>query len=78
MLDKKVQPFFLPAGSGNARIRNNPLRKKGITLRNIMKFGTAEDVKKAINVNRGISIISNCVIERELAVGRIKAIPKLC
>jgi len=45
-------------------------------LRNIMKFWTAEDVKKAVNVNRGISIISNCVIERELAVGRIKAIPK--
>jgi len=40
-----------------------------------MEFETSEGVKKAVNVNLGISIISNYVIERELAVARIKAIP---
>jgi len=40
-----------------------------------MEFRTAEDVKKAVDVNLGIYIISNCVTERELAVARIKAIP---
>jgi DNA-binding transcriptional LysR family regulator len=73
--DLADQPFLLSReGSATREIVMKFLEKKNIVPKNVMEFGTAEGVKKAVEVNLGVSILSTYVIARELAAGRIKAI----
>jgi len=69
------QPFVIPKqGAGSREILEDLLGKAGITLRNPIEFGNIEGIKKAVESDLGISIISKHVALRELAAGLIKSI----
>jgi DNA-binding transcriptional LysR family regulator len=70
------QPFLLAGrGSGTREIVEELLKKEGISLKNIMELGTTDGIKKAVEANLGISIVSKYVVALEVKLGLIKAIP---
>ena len=70
------QPFLLlKQGSGTRKIVEGLLEKAGFTLMNIIELGNTEGVKKAVEADLGISIVSKRVVSRELAAALIKPVP---
>ena len=53
---------------------DNILRRYNITVRPVMEFDNIETVKRAVEINSGISILPRTAIVQELASGTIKAI----
>jgi|SRR5208283_1857249 len=73
--DLADQPFLLAGrGSGTREIVEDLLIKEGISLKNIMELGTTDGIKKAVEANLGISIISKHVVALEAGLGLIKAV----
>jgi DNA-binding transcriptional LysR family regulator len=69
------QPFLLSReGSGTRNTVEALLDKAGIILNNTMELGTTEGVKQSVEVNLGISILSQHVVMKEIAAGTIKAL----
>ena len=67
--------MILKQGAGSREILEDHLGKAGITLKNPIEFGNIEGIKRAVESDLGISIISRHVALRELAAGLIKSIP---
>ena len=51
------------------------LERYNVTLRRVMEFDNIETVKRAVEIDAGISILPQTAILQELAAGTIKAIP---
>ncbi len=54
---------------------DNILQRYNITIRPVMEFDNIETIKRAVEINSGISILPRTAILQELASGTIKAIP---
>jgi len=53
------------------------LERYNVTVRPVMEFDNTETIKRAVEINAGISILPEAVILQEVAGGTIKAIPFL-
>jgi DNA-binding transcriptional LysR family regulator len=70
------QPFLIAKpGSGTRNFIEDLLGKIGVTLKKAIEFGNTEGVKKAVEANLGVSIISKHAVQQELRSGSVKAIP---
>jgi len=54
---------------------DNILQRYNITIRPVMEFDNIETIKRAVEINSGISILPQTAILQELGSGTIKAIP---
>ncbi len=73
--DLSDQPILLARrGSGTRAIMERLFARQKISPKNCMELGTVEGVKKAVEIDLGISIISKYVVARELAAGLIKTV----
>jgi DNA-binding transcriptional LysR family regulator len=69
------QPFLLARqGSGTRKILEDLFSRSGIMLKHTMEMGTTEGVKKAVEAGLGISIISQHIVQSELAIGTIRSL----
>jgi DNA-binding transcriptional LysR family regulator len=69
------QPCILPAqGSRTRQLVEKKLRDAGAKPRIVMQLFGTEAVKKAVEANLGIGFVSGYAIERERALGELKAI----
>jgi len=50
------------------------LHRYNITIRPVMEFDNIETIKRAVEINSGVSILPRTAISQELAAGTIKAI----
>jgi len=53
---------------------DNILRQFNITIRPVMEFDNTETIKRAVEINSGVSILPRTTIAQELANGTVKAI----
>jgi LysR family transcriptional regulator, transcriptional activator of the cysJI operon len=51
------------------------LRRYGITVRPVMEFDNVETIKRAVEINVGVSIIPRTTVVQEVLSGSLKAIP---
>ncbi|MGA1979742.1 MAG: LysR family transcriptional regulator [Sedimentisphaerales bacterium] len=56
---------------------DNILQRYNIVVRPVMEFDNVETIKRAIEINAGISILPEAVVLQEVAGGTIKTIPFL-
>jgi len=74
--DLAGQPFILrERGSGNRETVDEALHRAGVYVRPAFELEGAEMVKQAVAANLGISILSRCAVELEVAAGRLRIIP---
>lgn len=67
------QPFIVSKeGSGTRITVEKKFKESGIRLKRMIEFGNTEGVKKAVESNLGVSILSKHTVAREIAAGLIK------
>lgn len=70
------EPFVLrERGSGNREAVDEALHRAGVHVTPAFELEGAEMVKQAVAANLGISILSRCAVELEVAAGRIRIVP---
>lgn len=62
-------------GSGTRTIIEERLKAAGVMLKDTMEFGNTEAIKKAVEAELGISIVSQSTVAREVQLGVIKSLP---
>lgn len=72
-----AQQVFLvsKSGSGTRKLVETLLAGAGVVLRRTQEMGSTEGVKKAVEAGLGISLLSNCVVRKEVAAGWLCAVP---
>ncbi len=74
--DLAGQPFILrERGSGNREAVDEALHRAGVHVTPAFELEGAEMVKQAVAANLGISILSRCAVELEVAAGRLRIVP---
>ena len=74
--DLAGQPFILREyGSGNREAVDEALHRAGVHVTPVFELEGAEMVKQAVAANLGISILSRCAVELEVAAGRLRIVP---
>jgi len=74
--DLADQPFIVPEATSVMRILfERALREAGLIIRIGLQLHEAEPVKKAVEANLGIGIVSALAITRELAAGQLCTAP---
>jgi len=74
--DLAGQPFILrERGSGNREAVDEALHRAGVHVTPVFELEGAEMVKQAVAANLGISILSRCAVELEVAAGRLRIVP---
>jgi DNA-binding transcriptional LysR family regulator len=74
--DLAGQPFILrERGSGNREAVDEALHRAGVHVTPVFELEGAEMVKQAVAANLGISILSRCAVELEIAAGRLRIVP---
>ena len=69
------QPFLLPQkGSGTRKILEDLFQRSGVRPKHTMELGTTEGVKKAVEAGLGISILSDHIVQNELATRQIRSL----
>lgn len=63
------------AGSGTRKLVETLLAGAGVVLGRTQEMGSTEGVKKAVEAGLGISLLSNCVVHKEVAAGWLSAVP---
>lgn len=51
------------------------LEQHNVSVRKIMEFDNTETIKRAVEINAGVTILPRAVIQQELATGTLKAMP---
>jgi DNA-binding transcriptional LysR family regulator len=70
------QPFIVPESISRTRqFIEQRVRERGYTLKIAMHFQGTEPVKKAVESNLGIAIVSSAAVEREVQAGILRAMP---
>ncbi len=62
----------------NLRIRtevDKALASHGVSVRNVMDFDNTETIKRAIEINAGVSLLPEPTVAREVAAGTLVARP---
>lgn len=62
-------------GSGTWRVVETLLSQGGITLGTTIELGSSEGVKRAVEAEMGVALLSRHMLDRELASGTITAVP---
>ncbi|GAC1428651.1 MAG: selenium metabolism-associated LysR family transcriptional regulator [Ktedonobacteraceae bacterium] len=71
-----AQPFIVPETISRTRLFiEQTMREHGYTLKIAMHFQGTEPVKKAVESNLGIAIVSSAAVEREVQAGVLRAMP---
>lgn len=71
-----AQPFIVPESISRTRqFIEQTMRERGYTLKIAMHFQGTEPVKKAVEFNLGVGIVSSTAVEREVAAGVLRAMP---
>lgn len=71
-----AQPFIVPETTSRTRqFIEQVMREHGFALKIVMYFQGTEPVKKAVESNLGVGIVSSKAVEREVAVGALITIP---
>jgi DNA-binding transcriptional LysR family regulator len=74
--DLAGQPFILrERGSGNREAVEDALNAAGVHITPVFELEGAEMVKQAVAANLGISILSRCAVDLEVAAGRLRVVP---
>ena len=74
--DLTGEPFILrERGSGNRESVDEALHRAGVHVTPVFELEGAEMVKQAVAANLGISILSRCAVELEVAAGRLRIVP---
>jgi DNA-binding transcriptional LysR family regulator len=74
--DLAGEPFILrERGSGNREAADEALHRAGVHVTPVFEVEGAEMVKQAVAANLGISILSRCAVELEVAAGRLRIVP---
>jgi DNA-binding transcriptional LysR family regulator len=74
--DLAGQPFILREhGSGNREAVDEALHRAGVHVTPVFELEGADMVKQAVAANLGISILSRCAVELEVAAGRLRIVP---
>lgn len=69
-------PFILPEhGSRTRQLVERKLREAGVSLRIAMQLPGTGGVKKGVEANLGVAIVSRFAVERECALGILRLIP---
>lgn len=70
------EPFVLrERGSGNRDTVDEALHRAGVHATPAFELEGAEMVKQAVAANLGVSILSRCAVELEVAAGRLRIVP---
>ncbi|HLZ57329.1 MAG TPA: LysR family transcriptional regulator [Ktedonosporobacter sp.] len=70
------QPFIVPESISRTRqFIEQRVRERGYTLKIAMHFQGTEPVKKAVESNLGIAIVSSAAVVREVEAGVLRAMP---
>lgn len=70
------EPFVLrERGSGNRETVDEALHRAGVHVTPAFELEGAEMVKQAVAANLGVSILSRCAVELEVAAGRLRIVP---
>ena len=73
--DLAGEPFILrERGSGNREAADEALHRAGVHVTPVFEVEGAEMVKQAVAANLGISILSRCAVELEVAAGRLRIV----
>jgi DNA-binding transcriptional LysR family regulator len=76
LADLADQPFVVPEATSVMRILfEKALREAGLTIKVGLLLHEAEPVKKAVEANLGVGIVSALAISRELAAGHLSTAP---
>jgi DNA-binding transcriptional LysR family regulator len=68
--------FIVPETTSRTRqFIEQVMRERGYALKIVMYFQGTEPVKKAVESNLGVAIVSSTAVEREVAAGALCAIP---
>ena len=54
---------------------DNILQRYNVTVNSVMEFDNIETIKRAVEINSGVSILPETAIEQEVSSGTIKGIP---
>jgi DNA-binding transcriptional LysR family regulator len=74
--DLAAVPFVVPEqGSRTRQLVERRLREAGVPLRIAMQLPGTEGVKKAVEANLGVAVVSRFSVERECALGILRLIP---
>jgi DNA-binding transcriptional LysR family regulator len=69
-------PFIVPETISRTRqFIEQTMRERGYTLKIVMHFQGTEPVKKAIESNLGVGIVSSAAVVREVEAGVLRAMP---
>lgn len=69
-------PFILPEpGSRTRQLVEQRLREAGVALRVAMQLPGTEGVKKAVEANLGVGVVSRYAVERECVLGALHIVP---
>jgi LysR family transcriptional regulator, low CO2-responsive transcriptional regulator len=69
-------PFIVPESISRTRqFIEQIMRERGYTLKIVMHFQGTEPVKKAVESNLGVAIVSRAAIVREVEAGILRAMP---
>ncbi len=72
----KARLFIVPETTSRTRqFIEQLMRERGFSLKIVMYFQGTEPVKKAVESNLGVAIVSSAAVEREVAAGALCAIP---
>jgi DNA-binding transcriptional LysR family regulator len=71
-----AQPFIVPESISRTRqFIEQTMREHGYTLKIAMHFQGTEPVKRAVQSNLGIGIVSSAAVMHEVAAGALRAMP---
>ena len=62
-------------GLASRTIIDDILKKYSVSVRTVMEFDNTETIKRAVEINSGISILPETTIRAEIASGTLKPIP---
>ena len=71
-----AEPFVLrERGSGSREMVDDALHRAGVYITPALELEGVDAVKQAVAANLGVSILSRCAIELEVASGRLREVP---
>jgi DNA-binding transcriptional LysR family regulator len=72
----KMQPFIaFEEGIPTREFIDGILQQYDVTVKRVMTFDNTETIKRAVEINAGVTILPQTVVQQEVAGGTLKAMP---
>lgn len=72
LMELAAEPFVVPEPSSRTRLLvERSLRERGLTMKIGQQLTGTEPVKKAVEANLGVAMVSSHAVEREIAAGHL-------